>query len=308
MAGNITGLYPNIYKQDRRQQCASVESDRRSGLDRRSVSRPAIDPKLKDDIDQTKNIFSALSPVAPIRRIASIPEDIKNGNYTKAAGLLGLAYTNLPEDKLDLKNAYKQIFKGELPTYDYKNYQTPFSFFRGTKLEPIINKMGKLGVKLHKLDKSLFYTKFGERMQNFLNIEAIDYVETGRQVPKSYINTAGKVALKQANVEAVKLSGKAIPKLIGRAMLRIPVLSLFAFGIIELPSIIKAFSKEGSLTGKAANAAKQTVKSAIRIGSTFAGMGIVGALFASTGPAFSLLGIGIGSLIGNKVNKLIKAD
>ncbi|OGI18542.1 MAG: hypothetical protein A2287_06500 [Candidatus Melainabacteria bacterium RIFOXYA12_FULL_32_12] len=313
MVGNITDLYPNIYKQDRRQQSTPVEFDYRSGLDRRSGSRPAIDPKLKDDIDQTKSIFAALSPVAPIRRIASIPDNIKDGNYTKAAGLLGLAYVNIPEDVRDLTNAGKQIFKGKLPAYDYKNYQTPFSFFRGTKLEPVINKLGKFGAKLHQWDIPLFDTKLGKIVQKKLNIRMVGQTTTGRKVPKLIFNEISKnTILKQAPVKAFELQGSAFAKIIGKSLLRIPLLSVFALGVFELPAIIKAFGQEKNDKSKLHNGITQITKSSINVSSLLAGIGTVGAVLAKYGSAYSMLGMGLGSILGSllasKINKIVDCN
>jgi hypothetical protein len=134
--------------------------------------------EVKQEIDRLDKkrearrvVFSALSPIVPVRRLSSLPDNIEDGNYERAAGLLALAAVNLPEDTRDLKSACKQIFKGELPKYDFKNYQTPFSFFRGTALEPVVNKMGKLGVKLLSFDKTLYSTKFGKFLRQKLNID-----------------------------------------------------------------------------------------------------------------------------------------
>ncbi len=303
MVGNITGLYANyIYKQDRRQQSTPVEFDRRSGLDRRSSSRPTIDPKLKHDIDQTKNIFAALSPITPIRRISSLPDNIKEGNYTRAVGLLGLAYANFPEDTVDLKNACKQIFKGELPKYDYKNYQAPFSFLRGTALEPVVNKMGKLGVKLHQWDVSLFDTRFGKFISKLFKISYSDFDFTGRSISQVTLEK-GKAVIKNVNVLALKPEGTTLSKLIGRTLLRIPVMSVIALSLLELPSIIKSFSKNESKKENIEDGSIQILKSGINVTSILSAIGLCGAIFAGKGPAFSLLGMGLGSLAGNFTSK-----
>jgi len=189
-----------------------------------------IDPKLKTDIESLKETFKAfepkvvyfhntvnkydfvsrftskeaqktfnlLSPIAPVRRISSIPESIKEGNEAKAIGLLALAVVNFPEDKRDIASSLKQIFKGEMPKYDFKHYQHPFSFIRGTILEKPVNKLGKLGVKLHKMDKTLLETNFGKLIrEKVLKVDIIDQVATGRKVDRLFIDKSGKVVKKK---------------------------------------------------------------------------------------------------------------
>lgn len=102
------------------------------------------------------------------------------------AGLIGLAVINLPEDCRDLSSAYKQLFKAELPKYDYKNCQVPFSFFKGTVLQPIVNKMGKVGAKLYDYDKTLDGTKLGKFLKKIFKVQIneLDGELTGRKEPR----------------------------------------------------------------------------------------------------------------------------
>ena len=259
-----------------------------------------LDCFVENNKDKTKTVFSALSPIIPIRRISSVPDNIDDGNYAKAAGLLGLMAVNLPEDTRDLKDAYKQVFKGKLPSYDYKNCQAPFSFFRGTALEPIVNKMGKVGVYLHKADVPLNETKFGNFLENHFkfNLNELNSEPTNRFVPKVTTDESGKSIIREVEVFALKVEGKSLSRLIGRALLRIPVISVFALGILELPNIIKKVNNVHNINDKAKEGAVQTLKSSVNVASIIVGIGLVGAMFARKGPAYSLLGMGIGSVAG----------
>jgi len=321
----VSKLYPQFQSNDRRQQNIFVDNDRRSGANR----RVNLDTRTRNDLKEVKDVFEAfrtpqlenknttfrqaimavLSPIVPVRRISSLPDNIDDGNYERAAGLVALAIVNLPEDTRDLKDAAKQIFKGELPNYDYKNCQAPFSFFRGTALEPIVNKMGKVGILLHKGDIPLSETKFGQFLIRKLNIDINPFnaETTGRKVPQVGINPeTGKTIIGEIDVLAYKVEGKSFSKLVGRSLLRIPVISVIALSLLELPTIIKKINDGNDLTNKINEGIIQTVKASINVSSILTGIGIVGALFARKGPAFSLLGMGIGSVAGACTSKTVQ--
>ncbi|MDD3014745.1 MAG: hypothetical protein PHC34_13675 [Candidatus Gastranaerophilales bacterium] len=336
MEGNILKLYPQYnQKTDRRQNNVSVDSERRSGMCRRESTRPSIDLKLIQDINRTKDIFApflnapqvqqiqpenksnttfrkaviaALSPIIPVRRISSLPDNIEDGNYVRAAGLVALAGIMLPEDTRDLKDAAKQIFKCELPKYDYKNCQARFSFFRGTVLQPVVNKMGKLGIKLYSFDKTLYDTKIGDYLCKIFNINIDDlYSEnTCRKVPKVTLDESGKTIVKEVDVYASRINGKSLAKLIGRSLLRIPIISVLALSLLELPLLIKKIKNDDSPKNKFKEGSIQAVKSSINVSFITAGIGLIGALFAKKGPAYSLLGMGIGSVAGAYSSKFIQ--
>lgn len=260
----------------------------------------------KENLKQAEKIaLYTLSPIVPIRRVTSVDENIENGNYAKAAGLVGLAAVNLPEDTRDLKAAARQIFKGRLPNYDYKNCQTPFSFFRGTLLEPFVNKLGKFGAKLHEWDIPLSETKFGQFLGKIFKFE-IDYFNferTSRFKPKVIIDESGKTVIKHILLFAYPVNGKPFAKLLGQTLLRIPVISVAALGLLEIPSIVKKIKNGDGAKGKLKDGSIQTAKSAINVAAIISGIGMVGALFNKKGPAFSLLGMGIGSVAGALLSK-----
>ena len=268
-----------------------------------------LDSFVSSNKDLTKAAFAALSPIVPLRRISSAPDKIEHKDYAATAGLVAIAGILLPEDIRDVKDAAKQIFKGDLPKYNYKEFQTPFSFIRGSALESLVNKLGKYGYFLHKWDKSLIDTKFGKTIMKLLKVQEIDDAFTGRKV-KKIIKDEGKYITDEVEVYAKKLQGSTIGKLICRALQRTTLYGTIALSTICLPSIIKAFNKPQNTEEKFANTGKQTIKSAISVTSVLSGIGIVGALFAPLGPAGSVIGMGIGSVIGgyisNKINKKIK--
>ncbi len=340
MQGNIIRLYPQFEQNtDRRRQNQPISEERRSGFDRRAIPR-ALDSKTQADFYQVREtfkdfigsidafganvdkfdeslkhqrevrqeVFSALSPIAPLRRVSSIPDNIEEGNYEKAAGLAALAVVNLPEDTRDLKSAFRRIFKGELPKYDYKNCQAPFSFFRGTVLEPVVNKMGKVGVWLYSKDKSLYYTKFGKCLRKIFKtkVDELESEATGRIVPQVILDEKGKPIITEVKVFAQRLEGNSISKLVGRAILRIPVMSLAILGLLELPSIAKKVKNAEGADNKLKEGTTQVLKSSLNIISVTAGISLVGALFSRKGPAFSLLGMGIGSVAGSLFSKTVQ--
>lgn len=270
-----------------------------------------LDSFFSNNKDLTKAAFAAFSPIVPLRRISSAPDKIDNKDYAATAGLLAVAGILLPEDLRDMKDAVIQIFKGKLPKYNYKEFQTPFSFIRGSALESQVNKLGKYGYYLHKWDKSLIDTKFGKKIQELLKVRKMGKEFTGRKVHK-IVDNEGKFELKEVKVYARKLEGSFIGKLICRALQRTTLYGTIALSVICIPSIINAFKKPENTEEKFINAGKQTIKSAVSVTSVLSGIGIVGALLASLGPAGSVIGMGIGSVIGayisNKINKRIQKN
>ena len=87
----ITSLYPQYQRsQDRRQQNIPVAIDRRSGLDRRSPDRVALDRQLTKDIYDVKSKVSKLEELAP---------KLFEANITKQAPTFS-AMNNLSQDQL----------------------------------------------------------------------------------------------------------------------------------------------------------------------------------------------------------------
>jgi len=320
LSSDILKLY-NIKQADRRQSSFPIENDRRSVIDRRSSTRN-INPQIIEDIGLIKRtlklpsqkdknvdrnvVFSALETIAPVRRFEGVSDNIKDSNYTKAAGLLGLAVVNLPEDTRDLKYAIKEIAGTGIQKCDPKEFQAEFSFIRGTFLESLINKFGKFGAKLHDFDKSLYNTKLGEYLQDKWNINISEMLPTGRVVQQVKLNNNKQAVIKNIEVRACKLEGKTLPKLAGRILLRTPVMGLIVLSALEIPAIIKSFIKPDTAKEKVVKGTSQTIKSAINVATVTAGVGVMGSLLARKGHVGSLLGIGIGAITGMEISHILQ--
>ncbi|HSA07224.1 MAG TPA: hypothetical protein P5556_08580 [Candidatus Gastranaerophilales bacterium] len=283
-----------------------------------------------------KITLTALSPIIPLRRISSLPDTLEKGDYIRAGGLLSLAAINTPQDFIDLKdgaiqaekilernlpntakslkefgNLVKPLIKKVVPSqtvsaiknialsqtegissYNTKAYQHEFSFFRNTFLQPLATKYKWL----NNFDNSLESTKVGGFIKKVLNIESHKVASTGQK----YLN----LPIMAYEVQG----GNAFTRLVGRAMLRIPALSVLALGLLELPAVIKSAGKEGNFFDKAKAVTAQVIKSAGYVGLVTAGIGICGAAMAG-GALTALAGMAIGSAVGamasSQLNKLV---
>jgi hypothetical protein len=217
----------------------------------------------------------------------------------RAAGIIGLAVANLPEDWRDIKAGYNQVFKDIKPDYDYKNYQHRFSFFRGTFLEPVLKLKSRFGERLggflNEADKTLDDTKFGKFLSKIFKFQ-IDYENTNliKRIEKN-----GEVRF----IQSYQIDGKFLSRLIGRSLLRIPVLSVIILGLLEVPKIIGATLNKENAKNKFNAGLKQLTKSAIYVSSVISSIGCFGALLARFGPAGSLIGMGIGSVVGSNISQ-----
>lgn len=304
---------------DRRQEAQPVVIERRISADRRSSLRVPeeelfaefLSPmqawhkiqekqrKLKKVIKESKIICAACSPFIPVRRVSSVPCSIESNDYAKAAGMVAVAAILLPEDLRDMKDAYNQIVHKTPAKYDYAKYQTPFSFIRGTLIQPIVNKMGKWGYYLHQMDKSLADTKLGTKIADWLGVTIGDAIKLERKVPM--IEKIGnEYVVLRPRLKAIPIiQGSAINKLIYRAMQRTTAIGTAVLFALWIPSIIKAFKKPDETKEKFVNAGKQTSKAVINNSFVLAGIGLLGALGGRKGPAYSVLGMGAGSVIGS---------
>lgn len=300
-------------------------------------SQDTVSIENKEKIQET---LAALSPVIPFRRISSLPDKIESKDYIGGAGLSVIALLLLPEDLRDVRDAFKQILYKILPKniklrivksnknlyrkyfkfkplYNLKEYQTPFSFIRGSFLEKYVNKMvNKYGYKIHEWDKPLIETKLGKKIKDLLKVSVAKRIKTGRKVPKIEFDNKNKKYFldKKVPVKAEKLKGSFIGKLICRALQRTTLFGTLALCGICLPSIVKAFNKPENTRDKIINGSKQTLKSAVSITSVLSGIGLGGALLATLGlgAVGSVVGMGLGSVIGayfsSRINKNIKTE
>ncbi|MDD3420468.1 MAG: hypothetical protein PHE78_07735 [Candidatus Gastranaerophilales bacterium] len=255
-----------------------------------------------------KGLFYALESLPPIRRIASLGDKMDNGDTLPAVGLVGLALMNLPEDMRDIESATNQIrgltdktYKYD-PLYNRKTHQHAFSFFRGTwvekRLHKSIDKGNKFAEKLYNMDKlTLDNTKFGEKVQNIFGIEKID-VKSVEKIKDFKGDFAKAYQFKS------KIFGGEIT---ARAMKRLPLLSVAAIALLEIPKIFKAMNKGETIGEQAGNTAKQTVKSSINATSTLVGIGYGGAIGAKyAGATGSLIGMGVGAILGSKLSEKLQ--
>lgn len=254
----------------------------------------------------------AFEAIPTYRRVASIPDQINNGDGATALGMAALALINLPEDCRDVVGAAQQvhsqlksIFTKEaekyIPKYDYTKCQHPFSFFRGTLLhvlvDPNTSKNPKIAKKILKSDKTLAETKFGEKVLNALGVKNTDVIDTK-------IETIGSTKENPIFVKANIYEGTKFGELTARAMERTTKWGLVALALLEAPKIIKGFCNGDNITEKAGNGTKQTIKSAINVASITAGIGYLGALgMKKFGPTGSLVGMGLGAILGGTVSK-----
>lgn len=282
------------YIYDKRQSDVPMEQDRRC-----IIERPV-----------KHGLFSyAMEAVPTFRRLSSVTDRINDGNTydtASALGMAGLAFINFPEDLRDTIGAAKQIkafitgkeFKA---TYDYKNYQHPFSFFRGTLLHNAVHpektKLPKIAEKLVEADKTLADTKFGSKVMDLMKVKVSDIISTK-------IKDINYTEKNPSFLEAYNFKGEGklakFGELTARAMKRTTVFGLIALSVLELPKIIEEFNT-GKTTGeKAGNGAKQILKAGINVASITAGIGYLGALgakkFGSTG---SIVGMGLGAILGS---------
>jgi len=219
-------------------------------------------------------------------------------------GLAAITAINIPEDTRDLKSAAKQLLTKEYAEH-YKVAQVPFSFFRGTFLEPLVNKLGKFGVKLHEWDVPLYETKIGEFFENKLGFEVESFKGTKRFVPQIILDEYGNPFKKDIEVFAYKLEGNSFGKLVGNTLLRMPVISTCVMAGLELPSIYNAFNEPEKTQDKVINGTAQIVKSFVNVAAISTAIGVFGALLKGKGPIGSLVGMGLGSIAGAYLSKQV---
>lgn len=265
----------------------------------------------------TRNlVLYTLTPILPIRRTASLPDDIENHNLLRALGMVLLASIFFPEDIRDLRDCLKHLgskVSSKIkygPKFNYNDYQVSFAFFRGSSIQFLVNKLGKVGYYLHKSDITLFDTKFGKFIRNLLHVKIVDTIDTGRKIPVIIKDETGNYIKKDVSVFAQKLSGSFISKMICRSTQRIMLWEVAIFSAAWLPTIIKSFLKPNQGENKYKSFRKQLVKSVSNVVVIFGSIGLVGAIGSRKGPLGHILGMGAGATIGmftsNKINEKLK--
>ena len=257
---------------------------------------------VKNSVDKENKFPSIFDIIPTFRRVERVPDKVGHADLVPATGLVALAVLNAPEDWRDMKSAYAQIKASALgekftPSYDYKAAQHPFSFFRGTLLHKFVNpetsSCPKLAKWLLKNDTTLWNTKLKDFVVKKFNIKEEEKIKTNI---KNIAHTEDKPSYVVANKFVTK---SAFGELTARAMTRTTKVGTVVLGGLEAVHLIKEIS-DGE------NAIKATAKSAVSLTSSIAGIGYGGAIGAKhCGPVGSLVGMGIGAVIGNKISKLL---
>ena len=306
--GNQTREQKTVLKnpQDRTHHNASgIKMQGNLDKDTTNFTTKFIDEVNKHDkaaISKEELFKMAASPIAPIRRVLGVKDSSERNKRVKTAGLALLALNNLPMDFSDINSVLKQIKNKKIapnPT------QMEFTFAQDTLLEFPLRQLRKkfdtqkFDTVYDKIDKSLFNTKIGQKIVNAMNLTVTREIKPGESMDII------KNGLKQNKVYIIKGKSK-IAKLICRSMMRIPVLSVAAFALLEIPDIVSAVKNEEQKDKKIQEAGKQLLKSGINIASMVAGMAAVGAVLDRRfGAIGSLIGIGIGNYFGEKAGTFV---
>lgn len=279
-----------------------------------SMQYPSVQRDLRQvkahvsKVDATdRTILCALDSIPQFRRFGSFEDKMVNGDNFGALGLMSLAVINFEEDLKDVKSAAKQV-KAKIDgrtfdsAYNYKNYQHPFSFFRGTMIERVANpeksSNKEFAKQLLDADKTFAQTNLGNKFLRLLGVKDVDYVETR-------IKDIGHTRASSRHVWARNFKGGGyLAEITGRAMNRVPVLGAVALALFELPKIFKAAQNGDTMTEQAISATKQTVKSGLSFGTVLAAIAYGGAIGSKHfGPAGSLLGMGAGAVLGSNLSR-----
>ena len=255
--------------------------------------------EVKNTVDKENKLPSIFDIIPTFRRVERVPDKVEHSDFVPATGLVALAVLNAPEDWRDMKSAYAQIKASALgekftPSYDYKTAQHPFSFFRGTLLHKFVNPKTspcpKLAKWLFKNDTTLIQTRLGDWLIDKFKVKE-DFVSTK-------IKNITCSPNEQNYIKARQFKTKPFIELTARAMTRTTKIGTAVLGGLEAAHLLKEIS-DGE------NAIKATAKSAINLTSSIAGIGYGGAIGAKYfGPAGSLVGMGIGAILGNSVAKI----
>ena len=250
-------------------------------------------------LDVTEKALYVLSPIPTVRRVGSIPKNLKDGDWQRPIGMAAMALAAIPGDWREMTMAFREsknlvnipkVLKGTACFVKKDYHQHALSFFRGTFLENLTNYEW-----IGNLDKTLYDTKFGEFIKNAANIKKESTVlkKIGEKV-----------------FPAFKFSGKTGQRLLGRTLLRIPLIGLLISAGLEIPAIVKSAMVEGSFMDKVKSVTKQVCKSASFVTIINISMAVAGAAATMVcPPAFavlaSLAGAAVGSTGGIILSKMV---
>ena len=240
--------------------------------------------------------------VPVVGKLNSVPESVIDGNYLKASTLWSLAFLNGPEELRSVHDAANQITSWVKGTtykapYNYKEYQHPASFFRGTLLHNVLNpfkpnakfKDAKLWLAKH--DKSLVETKFGNDILKLLKLKTEVIVTPIKEITYTDKN--------KTYVNAYKFIGKSdAGKFTAKVMTRTPVIGLIVSAVFEGGNAVHEI-------GKGKDPATEIGKAGARWGSSALITGICGAVGSSFGPIGTVIGTSLGAILSAVVAKAI---
>ncbi len=232
-------------------------------------------------------LFTGLLGIIPAtRRISPIEDNEKGNNRFKAFGLGLLALINLKEDFRDMLSICG-LSRSNAP----KGYYSKFKFFVGTPVENWLKKTERGQDFFDDWDTTLADTKIGDKIYNYMNIK-----EDLRRFPKETKFPFCKPEI--IHREYTKLEGKFLGRLACLTMNRVTKIGLVFMSLLELPSIYKAIK---------INDYSQIPKSALNVVSCTVCGGLFSALLSllTHSPAGSVIGLGLGLFIGNKIQQLI---
>ena len=246
------------------------------------------------------SLFScALESIPTFRRTSSLSDKAENGEYASIAGILGLTLVNIKEDWRDVVSAAKQIYSKINPNYHYDplynrhDFQHGFSFTKGLIGEEYMYKKiaegNKIAQKVRELDITIDDTAFGKFMTKTLKIENNDV-----KLVNGIKNAIGRKA--KAYSFSSKVFGGAMT---ARAMKRTTLAGVLVAAAIEAPKVFSEATKGDNFFEQGENFAKQVAKSSVNVVSATAGI-------AYGGAAGSIIGMGVGAILGSKVSNKIQ--
>ena len=249
-----------------------------------------------------KSTFLGKEETEPPWWSGDMGKEVAEKDFLCTNALLAMAVLNGPTNVEDFFSAVKQIktrFKDKKPDgYDPKLAQHPFSFFRGTVLHEYLNPNSEKCVdvdwaeKIIEKDVCLFDTKFGKWLRKRLGIEEIDRM---RSSVKSIYHTDKNPNYVEAKVFKSK---NLFGDLTARALTRTS-----KYGAYALTGLGALHAAHEIIDGE--DVIKTVGQTVTEIGTTLVGTGYLGAIgYKHYGPLGSLVGIGIGSLIGSETLEL----
>lgn len=251
-----------------------------------------------------KKTFQGTEETEPPWWSGDVGKEVAEKDFLCTNALLAMAVLNDPTNVEDFFSAIKQIktrFKDKKPDgYDPKIAQHPFSFFRGTVLHEYLNPNSEKCVdkewakRIIKNDVCLFDTKFGKLLRKILNFDEI-YQEQFKTNIREITSTEKLPVF----VYARKFRSKnSFGDLTARALTRTS-----KYGAYALTGLGALHAAHEIADGE--NVIKTLGQTTAEIGTTLIGTGYLGAIgYKHYGPLGSLIGIGIGSLIGSEIPEL----